>query len=157
MPLHCFPTFLRHGLMRFHPVWIHLPRFTQGFLPLEVISLRALAARLCPVVPRTERAGKYLSVPHAILLGKLWLRNYCVHFLCAKSLQSCPTLCDTMDSSLLGSSFHRILQARILEWVAISYSRNLPDPGAKPKSLTSPALAGRFFTNVANWEAIKGP
>ena len=39
----------------------------------------------------------------------------------AKSLQSCPTLCDPIDNSPPGSSVHRILQARILEWVAISF------------------------------------
>ena len=37
--------------------------------------------------------------------------------------QSCPTLCDPMDCSLAGSSPHGILQARVLEWVAISFSR----------------------------------
>ena len=37
--------------------------------------------------------------------------------------QSCPTLCDTMDCSPPGSSVHGIFQARILAWVAISYSR----------------------------------
>ena len=37
--------------------------------------------------------------------------------------QSCPTLCNVMDYSLPGSSVHGILQARILEWVAISFSR----------------------------------
>ena len=36
--------------------------------------------------------------------------------------QSCPTLCDPMDCNLLGSSVHGILQARVLEWVAISFS-----------------------------------
>ena len=40
----------------------------------------------------------------------------------AKSLQSCPTPCDPIDSSPLGSSVPGILQARILEWVAISFS-----------------------------------
>ena len=40
----------------------------------------------------------------------------------AKSLQSCPTLCDPIDGSLLGSSVPGILQARTLEWVAISLS-----------------------------------
>ena len=40
----------------------------------------------------------------------------------AKSLQSCPTLCDPMDYSLPGFSVHGILQARTLEWVAISFS-----------------------------------
>ena len=39
-----------------------------------------------------------------------------------KSLQSCPTLCDPMDCSLPGFSVHGILQARTLEWVAISFS-----------------------------------
>ena len=37
--------------------------------------------------------------------------------------QSCPTLFDPMDCSLLGSSLHGILQARVLEWVAIPFSR----------------------------------
>ena len=40
----------------------------------------------------------------------------------AKSLQSCPTLCDPIDSSPLGSFVPGILQARTLEWVAISFS-----------------------------------
>ena len=39
----------------------------------------------------------------------------------AKSLQSCPSLCDPIDSSPAGSSVPGILQARILEWVAISF------------------------------------
>ena len=37
--------------------------------------------------------------------------------------QSCPILCDPMDCSLPGSSVHGIFQARVLEWVAISFSR----------------------------------
>ena len=40
----------------------------------------------------------------------------------AKSLQSCPTLCDPMDCSLTGSSVHGIFQARVLEWGAIAFS-----------------------------------
>ena len=40
----------------------------------------------------------------------------------AKSLQSCCTLCDPMDCSLPGFPVHGILQARTLEWVAISFS-----------------------------------
>ena len=47
----------------------------------------------------------------------LTCKHICV---CVKSLQSCVTLCDPMDCSLPGSSVHRILQARLLEWVAIS-------------------------------------
>ena len=47
---------------------------------------------------------------------------------CAQSLQSCPTLCDPMDCSLPGSSVHGILQARILEWVAMPSSRGSSRP-----------------------------
>ena len=41
----------------------------------------------------------------------------------AKSLQSCPTLCDPIDESPPGSAIPGILQARTLEWVAISFSK----------------------------------
>ena len=74
----------------------------------------------------------------------------CVH---AKSLHLCPTLCDSMDHNLLGSSVHEILQARILEWVAFPLPGDLPDPGIEPVSLLSPTLAGGFFTTSATWEA----
>ena len=43
----------------------------------------------------------------------------------AKSLQSCPTLSNTMDCSLPGSSVHGIFQARVLEWVARMYDQCL--------------------------------
>ena len=47
----------------------------------------------------------------------------CMHAAAAaKSLQSCPTLCDPIDGSPVGSSVPGILQSRILEWVAISFS-----------------------------------
>ena len=42
-------------------------------------------------------------------------------------------LCDSLDCSLPGSSVHGILQARILEWVVIPFSRDLPDPGIEPR------------------------
>ena len=71
----------------------------------------------------------------------------------AKLLQSCPTLFDPMDCSLPSSSVHGNLQGRVLEWVAISASRgsSLLRDGTLP--LVSPALAVRFFTTSAIWEA----
>ena len=48
---------------------------------------------------------------------------------CAKSLRSCPTLCDPPDCSPAGSSVHGILQARILERVAVPSSRGSSRPG----------------------------
>ena len=68
----------------------------------------------------------------------------------AKSLQSCPTLCDPMDCSPPGSSAHGILQARILECPP---PEDLPDPGTELASLTHPALADEFFTTGATQEA----
>ena len=58
-----------------------------------------------------------------------------------------------MDYSPPGSSVHGILQARILEWVVLPFSGDPPDPGIKPVSLMTPALAGGFFTTNAIWEA----
>ena len=46
-----------------------------------------------------------------------------IHFMHAQSLQSCPALCDPMDCSPPGSSVHGILQAIILEWVTMPFSR----------------------------------
>ena len=69
--------------------------------------------------------------------------------------QSCPALCDCMDSSLPGSSVHRIFQAGILEPVPISSSRGSSNPGVEPKSPESPVLAGRFFTTVQPGKPVK--
>ena len=62
--------------------------------------------------------------------------------------QLCHILCDPMDCSPPDSLISGISQARVLEWVAISSSRHLSDPGIEPASLASPALAGGFFTTV---------
>ena len=78
--------------------------------------------------------------------------NQCHAWLCAKSLQSCSTLWGPMDCILPGFSVRGILQAGILEWVAISSSGDLPYPGIELTSLESPALAGGFFTTSATWE-----
>ena len=58
--------------------------------------------------------------------------------------------CDSMDCSLPGSSVHGILQVRILEWVAISFSRG----SSQPRNRTQVScIAGRFFTTRATKEA----
>ena len=59
-----------------------------------------------------------------------------------------------MDCSLPGSSVHGIFQARILEWVAVSRSRDLPHPGTESTSLMSPALGNGFDTTSATWEDL---
>ena len=62
--------------------------------------------------------------------------------------------CDSMDYSLPGSSVHGILQARILEWVAISFSRVFFRPRNQARVS---CIAGRFFTNWAMRENIWAP
>ena len=57
--------------------------------------------------------------------------------MCAQLLLSCLTLSDPMDLSPLGSSVHGILQARVLDWIAIPFSGDLPDLEIEPRS---PAL-----------------
>ena len=63
--------------------------------------------------------------------------------------QSCPTLCDPMDCSLSGSSVHGIFQARVLEWIAICFSGDLPDPEIKPGS---PTLQADALLSEPPWE-----
>ena len=84
----------------------------------------------------------------------------------AKSLQSCPTLCDPLDSSPPGSPIPGILQARTLEWVAISFSNawkwkvkvkslsraRLSDP--MDCSLPGSSIHGIFQARVLEWGAI---
>ena len=81
----------------------------------------------------------------------------------AKTLQSCPILCDLMDCSLPDSSVHGILLQASLSmgfssqeyWHGLPCPPpgDLPNPGVEPSSLMSPAVAGRFSTTITTWEA----
>ena len=62
----------------------------------------------------------YISL-HGVY-NSLYSNQKCSPYPAAKSLQSCPTLCDPIDGSPPGSAIPGILQARTLEWVAISFS-----------------------------------
>ena len=63
---------------------------------------------------------RLIAVASLVVGSRVWASVVVVHN--AKSLQSCPTLCDPVDGSLPGSPVPGILQARTLEWVAISFS-----------------------------------
>ena len=72
----------------------------------------------------------------------------------SKVTQSCPTLCDPVDCSPSGSSDHGILQATILEWVAISFSRG----SSQPRDRTRVShIGGRRFNLWATREALENP
>ena len=75
---------------------------------------------------------------------------------CAKSLQSCRTLCDLIDWSPPGSTVHGIFPTRIREWVAVPSSRGSSRPRDwAVSSDRSPALAGGFFTT--NYHHLGSP
>ena len=99
-----------------------------------------------------ERAVKYGCVP----LLFTWDYHDIANWLCVRAcMLSCSshvlTLCDPMDCSPPGSSVRGILQARILEWVAIPVSRGSSPP--RDRTQVS-CIAGRFFTVWATKEAI---
>ena len=79
-----------------------------------------------------------------------WVSSF--HVCVCKVSQSCPTLCDPVDCSFPGSSVHGILRARILEWVAISFSRGSFQP--RDRTRVS-CIAGRHFILWVTREAIK--
>ena len=93
---------------------LQMSKFCQVYLVLSVIRY----------------IRKHNQVIYILKISKFYLSLLLVFYLmhpssvlCAKLLQSCPTFCDTMDCSLPASSVHGTLQARILDWVAIPFSR----------------------------------
>ena len=92
---------------------------------------------------------------YAFLL-QLWFFSFSSCFICkvcccCSVTQLCPTLCNPMVCSPPGSSVHGILQARILECIAIFFPRGSYQP--RNQTLVS-CIAGRFFTNWATREAL---
>ena len=76
-----------------------------------------------------------------------WQLNYSE----SEVAQSCPTLCDPMDCSLQGFSIHGIFQARIVEWVTISFSRG----SSRPRDGTRVShIGGRCFNLWATWKQL---
>ena len=73
----------------------------------------ASLCRMCESSTFVAKAGFGMDATHVFLQSAAAV---------AKSLQSCPTLCDPIDGSPPGSAVPGILQARTLEWVAISFS-----------------------------------
>ena len=122
--------------------------------------------------PQSAWDTELLSSQEAVRTGALrrwWQRSLSLSAAAAESLQSCPTLCDPTDSSPPGSPVPGILQARTLEWVAISSSNawkwkvksesevaqscpTLSDP--MDCSLPGSSVHGIFQARVLEWGAI---
>ena len=123
-PMDCNPSGSSvHGILQARILeWVAMPSFRGSSQPRDWIQVSLIA-------------GRFLSI---------WATRE-AHFYsaAAKSLQSCPTLCNPMDYRLPGSSVHGILQARILECVAMYSSRGSSQP--RDRTWVS-HIAGRFFT-----------
>ena len=79
-----------------------------------------------------------------------WVNQSC---LCAKLLHSCPTLCNPVDCSLPGSSVHGIVQARILEWVAMPSSRGSSQLKDRIRVSCIFCIDRQILYHWATWEA----
>ena len=83
-----------------------------------------------------------------------WLLMTLYAWVCAKSLQSCLTLCNAMDCTLQAPLSMVFSRQEYWSWFPCPPLGDLPFPGTEPMSLKSPALAGRFFITSATWEAL---
>ena len=142
--------------------WSGLPFPSPGDLPNLGIELGspALAGRFFTVWATREAHVHIYSIP-IYVLSVNWLFWYlylclysyaCMH---AKSLRSCPTLCDPTVCSPSGSSVHGILQARILEWVAMPSSKGSSWPRDRTCISYASCIGRRVLYHAgATWEAL---
>ena len=129
----------------------------QSWEEAQRFPMYPLPPHTCTVITITQQIGFFffltrnetslkLDDPSKSIVN-LRVSSWCVHFMKKKVkvlvTQSCPTLCHPVDGSTPGSSVHRLLQARILEWAAILFSGE----SSRPRDSTSVScFAGRFFT-----------
>ena len=127
-PMDCNPSGSSvHGILQARILeWVAMPSFRGSSQPRDWIQVSLIA-------------GRFLSI---------WATRE-AHFYsaAAKSLQSCPTLCDPIDGSPPGSPVPGILQARTLEWVALSFS-NAWKWKVKAKSLSHVRLLATPWTTA---------
>ena len=93
---------------------------------------------------------------HCCIVGNTKNGNNCNDYSCmlaCLATQSCLTLCDPMDYSLSGFSDHKISQARILKWVAVSFSR--ASSRSRVETQVSCIASGFFYQMTIHRELIK--
>ena len=116
--------------------WLYLANFSAWFIVEPQKCLwRLIIMHFSSLCRETGRASLKLDAPKQC---EFLLFSNCLHLswhlVCVSVAQLCLTLCESMACSLPDSSVHGVLQARILEWVAMPSSRNLLNPGIEPTS-----------------------
>ena len=126
---------------------------TSIFLPEKSHGQRSLVGYSSKVHKgsgTTEWLSKHAPPTSKTVTEKRPLSSYIESESESEVAQSCPTLCDPVDCSLPGFSVHGIFQARVPEWVAISFSRG----SSRPRDRTPDShILGRSFTLWATREA----
>ena len=130
------PQGLNHGCLHCRRILYHLSHQGNPHLTVHL--------KMVKMVKKILYVFFYITTH--LFLGRKAMTNLwvCVCVCVCEVAQSCPTLCNPVDCSPPDSSVHRILQARILEWVAISFSRGSSQP--RDRSQIS-CVAGGFFTS----------
>ena len=131
-PLRAFPMSLQQRCLASSP-WLSEPA--------QKLPLKGLTWNLYTPLPPFSLLRATTDQPTLKRRANRLCASSSVQF--SSVAQSCPTLCDPMDCSLPGSSVHGILQASVLEWVAISFSRGSSQPGGRTQVSRT---AGRRFT-----------
>ena len=102
---------------------------------------------------RINRINSNCSKNDGLILKTFKVTLYTSIKTCAKLLQLCLTLCNSMDCSPPGSSVHGILQARILEWVAVVSSRGPSPPRDQTHVSCVSCIGRRVLYHQPTWEA----
>ena len=136
-----------HGILQARILeWIAVPFFREFSQPRDQTQVSLIAGGFFIIWATSEALYMCVYVCVCVCVCVTWKK---VKLLLA---QSCLTLWDPMNCSSPGSSVHGISQARILEWIAIPFSRRSYQP--RDQSWVS-CIAGRFFTIWATREARK--
>ena len=112
-------------------IWLLFPLQGQSWIvdPEILWTVKSKGCIICPfrekVYPRLSRSSRLITWWLILVLPTILLLNSIPSYayMCAKSLQSCLTLCNLVDCRLSGSSLHGILQERMLNWPAMPSSR----------------------------------
>ena len=135
-PMGCSPPGSSvHGISQARILdWVVISSCRESFRPWDRTHISCVSKQIVPL--------SHLGSPILYQYPKTkWTKKVIV-------TQSCLNLCHPIDCSPPGSSVHGVLQARILEWVAIPFSRDLPDPGIEPRS---PALQANSLPSEPPW------